>query len=99
MLQFVVGNGNMVFLWHDNWHSKGPLLLAYPYRLILESVLPSHLKLSVVIHGSNWHWSGARSEEMVELQILLCDQIYPNSGENEPKWLPSKSGVFHVGAT
>lgn len=27
-IKFQVGNGHKIFIWHDCWHPKGPLLLA-----------------------------------------------------------------------
>lgn len=29
MIAFEIENGESIFIWHDYWHPKGPLLLAY----------------------------------------------------------------------
>lgn len=99
MLKFRVGNGKRVFLWNDNWHFVGPLMEAYPQRLVIETGLPSASKLSAVIKEGDWNWPASRSSDMTEIQIALCRQIFPSSLDNEVLWIPSKDGKFQVSAT
>lgn len=77
MLKYKVENGKKNFIWYDNWHSKGPLVLAYNPRVIYDSGLPLHTKLSIVIRVVEWCWPPARSDQLLELQRCLCDRIYP----------------------
>lgn len=50
----IIGNGKRIFLWHDSWHPKGPLLQAYGHKIFNDFGLPLSSKLSVVIDRLNW---------------------------------------------
>jgi hypothetical protein len=50
-IKFLVGDGTDIFLWHDNWHPGGPLLLKYGLRLraIYDAASSVNVRLSSVI--------------------------------------------------
>ena len=49
-----IGNGDHTFIWHDNWHPKGPLALAYGDSVIYDTGIPSHAKVKSIINGNTW---------------------------------------------
>lgn len=73
MVSFKVGNDKKIHLWHDNWHPNSPLLLTYGYRTLYDSEIPANSRLSTMSKGTEWDWPPARSENLVEIQVLICD--------------------------
>lgn len=59
----------------------------------------TNAKLSSVITGNGWTWPGARSNDLVEVQSTLFDIQPCQDKEDTTVWVPSKSGVYHTGAT
>lgn len=94
MIFHKIGNGGNL----DNWHSNDPLLQFYGFRAAYDSGLPLIRKVSAVIRNSGWVWPHARSEALLELQVLLCD-ISPGFEEDEIIWLPFRSKIFNVSTT
>lgn len=68
--------------------------MAHGPRLVYESGLPLNAKLSRVIEGLHWTLPNPRSEDILEVQILICDSIVPTQSEDLIQWLPSKSKVL-----
>lgn len=99
MIQILVGNGKQIYLWHDNSHPKGPLLLAYGTNITFLSGFYMNIKLSAVIEGSNWHWLHTGSARLLEIRYLNNGVIFPQNEDDKDIWVPSKSGIFHTGAT
>lgn len=66
MILYKVENGKHTYVWHDNWHPKGPLLLSYGHRVVYYSGLPLFARQSAVIEGANWHWPPVRSDNLHE---------------------------------
>lgn len=98
LVQCEVGNGKKIFLWHNHWHSKGPLLQGYSPRKIYDASRHTDAKLCNVIKDSNWNLLVARSEALVEIQSLLFD-IQPNNNlDDKAKLVLSKLGIYHVGS-
>ncbi|XP_028099396.1 uncharacterized protein LOC114298945 [Camellia sinensis] len=44
LIKFKLGNGGNVFLWYDNWHPFGSLLLRYGPRILYDTNLPDSSK-------------------------------------------------------
>lgn len=61
MILFQVGNGQHIFLWHDNW------LSGYGPRSAMLFGLHLGIKLAAVIDGVEWKWPHVRSNDMVEI--------------------------------
>ncbi|XP_028122802.1 uncharacterized protein LOC114319935 [Camellia sinensis] len=54
IIKFKLGNGENVFLWHDNWHPFGSLLLRYGSRILYDTNLPGNSKdLTQLYRGQN----------------------------------------------
>ena len=43
-LKYEVGDGQRIFLWHDNWHPDGVHYLKYGYRIIYDATSSLRLK-------------------------------------------------------
>lgn len=85
-----VGIGQKIFLWHDTWHPKGPLLMIYGPRILIGTGLTIDTKLHFVIHNSQGKWPGART------QTLIYGVLSPTVGEYRIIWLSSKSEKFKL---
>ncbi|KAL0385950.1 UNVERIFIED_CONTAM: hypothetical protein Sradi_2989300 [Sesamum radiatum] len=68
-IEFKIGNGDSLSLWHDPWHSLGPLISRFPWGpSILQ--LPETSKLSSVIIEGEWHWP--------PITAMECNEIIQN---------------------
>lgn len=47
LIKYVIGNGCYTFLWHDNWHPYGPLLLRYGTRILRYTSLTESSKVKM----------------------------------------------------
>lgn len=70
-INFQVGDGSNIFLWHDHWHPIGYLLEKYGYRVIYDSGFSKEAKLSSILLNGDWFWPSARSDTLVEIQSKL----------------------------
>lgn len=61
LLLFAVGDGKRIFVWHDPWHPKGPLLKHFGPGVLYGSGSSINAKLSSMIHNGVWKWPAARS--------------------------------------
>ena len=66
-----MGDGTNFFIWHDNWHPKGPLLLKFGHIVIYDSASSVDAKHASVIQDGNWNWGYARSENLVAILSKL----------------------------
>lgn len=85
-------------MWYDSWHRKGPFLLTYGPRIVYDSSLPMNAKLRL-ISNSNWSWPSARSDELVEIQALICDSQPNSEVEDITVWVPTAPGIYNANAT
>ncbi|KAL0283221.1 UNVERIFIED_CONTAM: hypothetical protein Sradi_7236400 [Sesamum radiatum] len=80
MLQFLVGNGEVFYLWSDPWHHLGALGAKFP-RAPMVTGLPKTSKLSKVISEGNWNWPSPTSTEV----MAIMEQLPPiHVGEDHP---------------
>ncbi|GKU97302.1 hypothetical protein SLEP1_g10467 [Rubroshorea leprosula] len=100
LIKHMIGNGENTFLWFDFWHPTGPLLEVYGQKIVQDTAIPLQAKLSQVVQGNFWKWPPARSPELLQIQIALCGNLYPNeAGEDSVIWLASPSRSFKIGYT
>lgn len=74
MIKHVVGNGQNTFIWYmiyDNWHPTDLLLEVYNRRVVYDSGLSLHAKVSSVISAGEWNRPHARSNDLLEIQIQV----------------------------
>ncbi|KAK4381058.1 hypothetical protein Sango_3004500 [Sesamum angolense] len=69
-IQYSVGNGDSILLWHDLWHSLGPLISRFPRgpQLTRTGLLD---KLSVVIKDRQWNWPLITDIACLEITHML----------------------------
>ncbi|KAL0455391.1 UNVERIFIED_CONTAM: hypothetical protein Slati_0878300, partial [Sesamum latifolium] len=71
-IDFKIGDGDLLSLWHDPWHSLGPLLLRFPPGPGLMNT-PLTTKLSMVITDGEWSWPPIMDMECMEIIHNLPD--------------------------
>ena len=54
VLKHRIGNGCGTFLWYDNWHPLGPLLVKFPPRVAYDAGLPLNAKVDNIIANGEW---------------------------------------------
>ncbi|KAL0417229.1 UNVERIFIED_CONTAM: hypothetical protein Slati_3554800 [Sesamum latifolium] len=90
-IEFKIGNGDSLSLWHDPWHSLGPLISRFSWGpSILQ--LPETSKLSSVIIEGDWHWP--------PITAMECNEIIHNlphtcRGNDLITWRPT-GGEFNT---
>lgn len=98
MLSFVVGDGKHIFLRHDPWHPRGPLLKCYGAAVLYGLGSSTNAKLSTMIQNGHWRWHVARSDCHKYLQSFL-PSIIPTGEADEVIWLVSASRTFQTSST
>ena len=99
LIKHKVGNGTNTFLWHDNWHSKGPLSSTYGARIIYDPGLPSIAKVNSIISENSWIWPFGNTIELMEIGNLLGNVPSPNGTQDIITWSSSPNGQFHTKST
>lgn len=98
MLSFEVGDGRSIFLWHNQWHPRGPLLKFYGPTILYGSGTSTNAKLSTMIYNGYWKWPAARSRNHADMRSLLPN-IAPNGVSDTIKWLGNFSYAFQSNKT
>lgn len=98
MTRFVLGKGDKILFWIDQWHPKGPLLSVYSQRTLFGSDICTTTFLSQIINNGEWIWPPARSPEMLEIQSSAAG-LRPSTQPDSIFWIPSNSGKFLLGPT
>lgn len=80
------GDGTRIFIWHDNWHPRGPLLQVYGTGGLLRLGLNTDAKLSLVIEATNLNWPLTRSLVLLEIHSLLQCVLSPTGLTDETQW-------------
>ncbi|GKD39683.1 hypothetical protein Tco_1259890, partial [Tanacetum coccineum] len=52
----VIGNGSAVSIWHDTWHSVGPLSNFLSNRSLYDTRLSNNCNVNDMIRGNDWIW-------------------------------------------
>ncbi|GKV49366.1 hypothetical protein SLEP1_g56121 [Rubroshorea leprosula] len=100
LIKHIPGDGKDIYLWHDNWHPSGPLVENFGARIVQDSGFSSQAKLEVVVNGNFWKWPPARSPQLLDIQIALCDKLYPKERDQDTViWIPSASRTYTAGRT
>ncbi|KAL0455384.1 UNVERIFIED_CONTAM: hypothetical protein Slati_0877600 [Sesamum latifolium] len=74
-IQYRMGDGKRLLLWHDQWHTLGPLILRYPRGPQLTGTSSSHT-LHIVLANGQWRWPPIT--DIAHLQIIhLLPPIQP----------------------
>jgi hypothetical protein len=95
-LSFKVGEGTLIFMWLDCWHSYGYLLDRYGFRPVYEAGSCVDAKLSSIIQGGEWFWPYAHSDLLVHIQGQLSSV---NIGVKDLAIWKAKKGVYNCAET
>ncbi|XP_024171665.1 uncharacterized protein LOC112177615 [Rosa chinensis] len=94
LIKHNIGDGKSTYIWHDHWHSLGPLLHRLGPDAIINSGIPSNALVSSFVMGVSWCWPLRNSSVILEVVNNLED-LYPNSSYKDSiMWLPSTTGKF-----
>ena len=86
-IKYVVGNGKNVFLWHDNWHTLGPLKLRFGHRVIYDSASEDGAKVDSLINGAGWGRLPAVSTALMQINNGFPLYQPRLDGEDTVEWL------------
>jgi len=98
-LKHKIGNGDNTFLWHDNWHPKGPLTISYGDRVIYDAGIPSLAKVNYIINDNSWDWPIASSGALIDIKRHMAQVPTPRRVPDSIVWVPSTDGKFQIKAT
>ncbi|KAL0355799.1 UNVERIFIED_CONTAM: Retrovirus-related Pol polyprotein from type-2 retrotransposable element R2DM [Sesamum radiatum] len=69
-ITYRVGLGSSFSLWHDPWHTLGPLILYFPLGPRHTATSPT-TPLSLVIQDGQWHWPLITDMESIDITHTL----------------------------
>ncbi|KAL0302727.1 UNVERIFIED_CONTAM: hypothetical protein Scaly_3023000 [Sesamum calycinum] len=69
-IHFRIGDGTSFLLWHDPWHTLGPLISQFPRGPQMTNIEPLD-KLSVVIKDGQWNWPLITDIACLEITHML----------------------------
>ena len=94
-LQVKIGDGADTWLWLDNWLPMGPILQNFEARIIYDSGLPRHARVSSIIRNGQWAWPVANSPDLLILKQAIPPSLQPRCDQKDRLiWTPSASGSF-----
>ncbi|XP_028110956.1 uncharacterized protein LOC114309425 [Camellia sinensis] len=97
IIKFKLGNGENVFLWHDNWHPFDSLLCRYGPRILYDTNLPNNSKVSSIISNDSWNWSFPNSWEIQEWITATPPSLKPSIDSPDiPVWSLTTDGSFSI---
>ncbi|GKV51281.1 hypothetical protein SLEP1_g57948 [Rubroshorea leprosula] len=83
-----------------HWNVAWPLVENFGAQIVQDSGFSSQAKLEVVVNGNFWKWPPARSPQLLDIQIVLCDRLYPKERDKDIViWIPSASRTYTAGRT
>lgn len=56
-MEYEIGNGANTFLWIDNWHPLGPMILKYGDRVLFNLGRSLNAKVASIIGPNGWRWN------------------------------------------
>ncbi|KAK4381891.1 hypothetical protein Sango_2924400 [Sesamum angolense] len=90
-IQYRVGNGDSISLWHDPWHPLGHLISRFPRAPQLTSTGLLD-KISVVIKDGQWNWPLITDIACLEITYMLPPIL---EGPDRISW-KTKDGSFNT---
>lgn len=91
-----IGNGITTYLWHDNWHPLGTLILKYKDRIVFDPGLESQAIVSTIIRDQNWQWPNAQTCELIEIRNFVIGDMVPSDYKDQSVWTLSPNGISSV---
>ncbi|KAL0284148.1 UNVERIFIED_CONTAM: hypothetical protein Sradi_7208000 [Sesamum radiatum] len=90
-IHFRIGDGTSFLLWHDPWHTLGPLISQFPRGPQMTNIEPLD-KLSVVIKDGQWNWPLITDIACLEITHMLPPIT---EGQDRISW-KSNNGSFNT---
>ena len=94
-IRYMVGNGQLTWLWFDFWLPMGPIHPTMGDRVIYDSGLQRHAKVATIIRNGEWRWPLANSNELLTLKEAIPQEMIPHMDmEDSIIWALTPSGNF-----
>ena len=94
-LKVKIGDGADTWLWLDSWLPMGPILQNFDDRIIYDSGLPRHARVSSIIRNGQWAWPVENSPDLLILKQAIPPSLQPSCDKRDRLiWTPSASGSF-----
>ena len=99
LLKHKIGNGCGTYLWYDNWHPLGPLLVKFPPRVAYDAALPLDARVEEIIVNGEWLWPSANSPDLIEIRAHMHAVLSPRDTHDTVIWCPSPTGKYSFAHT
>lgn len=96
-IKHIIGNGEHIFLWMDNWHPFGPLIERFGNRFIYASGIKRNAKVKAIIEDNRWKWPLTYYRKFRDIKVVMNDHLI--GGRDCIWWLPSPKGNFSIKST
>ena len=97
LIKFKIGNGENVFLWHDNWHPLGSLWHRFGPRILYDTNLLDSTKVRSIVSYSSRKWPISNSWEIKEWISSTPSSLLPSPGSSDtPVWSLTADGTFSI---
>ena len=93
-IKAIIGNGQATYVWHDNWHPRGPLKDRYGSRIVYDLGLHHLAKVCEIWDGTKWRWPMTNSWVLMDMKDSI--DFDPKEGEDVVVWKPNASGKFSI---
>ena len=99
LLKHKIGNRCGTYLWYDNWHPLGPLLVKFAPRVAYDAALPLDAKVVDIIDNGVWQWPSANSPDLIEIRAHMHIVANPLGTYDTVIWSPSPNGKYNFAHT
>ena len=90
LLHFKIGDGEDTMLWLDSWLPTGPILSNFEDRIIYDTGLPRHARVSSIIRNGEWMWPVVNSPDLLILKESIPNSLRPCCEQKDKLiWIPT----------
>lgn len=80
-IKYRVGNGQLVWVWYDNWHPLGPLKQRFVGRIIYDAGSTEKAKMCEYVNQNGWNMPHPVSSDL----LAVVNQL-PGYSPNVEEW-------------